>query len=111
MDSYKVSIPNTSLDAINRMLVQRKVSGRPVQPWELEAAFRAAIGSQAEKQSNDFYRSKQLDLREQAQNYNRDYQNNVLDTQRAASTLGVAGNVGAMALLTNGFKGFGLGGT
>ena len=96
-EPYTSSISNSALEKINRMMLQRKAAGKRVEPWEIEAAYKAALSTEADRASTNYFKGRELNLEEQRMNDARQANQDALDASKTSGMVGVAQN----ALLLN----------
>ena len=92
-EPYTSSISSTAMDKINTLINQRKMAGRRVEPWEVESMMKAALSTEADRASGNYFRGKELALREEGMNLDQAYREKALESADKA-------NVGSM--LTSG---------
>lgn len=65
-EPYTFGISGNNLAGIDRWLKQKRASGQEVHPWELESAYRAALGTEADRASTNYFRGKELEDRDRS---------------------------------------------
>lgn len=96
-EPYTTSISNTAIEKINNWMLQQKAAGKKVEPWELESAMKAALSTEADRASANYFKGRSLNLEEQRMTDARQAQ---ADATSASKTSGMVGT-GMNALLLN----------
>ncbi len=104
MEPYQTSISNSALNKIQQMMAQKKAAGKKVEPWELEAAYKAAMDTEAARTSENYYQNRILSLKEKELMANQKYKKDLLKAEGDASTLSGIGSLASTALLAKALK-------
>ena len=98
MEPYQTGSSSLAIDKINQMLAQKKAAGKKVEPWELEAAIKAALESEANQASSNYFKNKEIALAEKKFSADEQSRKDALAAGKDASTMGAVGNLATMGL-------------
>ena len=99
-EPYTSSISNSYLEKINNWLNQQRAGGRKVEPWQYEAALKAGLATEADRASTNYFRGKDLSLREKQLESDVDYRNRAIESGDKASLVGAASNALGLYMLS-----------
>lgn len=98
LEPYQTSISTSALGKINRWMLQKKAAGQKVEPWEMEAAYKAALSTEADRASQNYARNKSLALDEKKFESDVAYRDKALESSEKASTMSAVGNLASTGL-------------
>lgn len=88
------AIPTASMNKIMRWYNARRSSGKTVQPWELEAAYKAELGANADRAATLANQNRSLSLQERSLADNTRLREEEIAANKSASTIGGLTNLG-----------------
>jgi hypothetical protein len=98
---YMYGISTDALRAIDQKLRQKRAMGGVVEPWELEAAYKAALSSGADNASSNYYKNKALDSSIAFQNAGLDLQREGIEANKQGEMTGAIGNLATTGLMVD----------